>query len=223
MGARRMSGPYSFRAARGSDVSTLVAHRHRMFSDLGGRSEAAIQRHDRRYRAWVRTRLARGAVVGVIAEDRQGKPVASGCVWFRDEQPRPETTRLRSAYILSMYTAPSARRHGLARAIVRRLVAVVRRRGYGRVGLHASRFGRSIYEAEGFEPTNDMRLVFRGAAFRASVARARKPPLRRASDQARPRPRRGRAPARSLGRTSRAGGASSSGRPVPGHRRRTEG
>ncbi|NNN18091.1 MAG: hypothetical protein HKL79_07010, partial [Thermoplasmata archaeon] len=81
---------YRLRAARASDLETLVDHRHRMFLSIGGRAEERIAAHDRRYRRWLLARLRRGELVGQIAETRRGEAVGSGCIWYQPEQPRPE-------------------------------------------------------------------------------------------------------------------------------------
>jgi ribosomal protein S18 acetylase RimI-like enzyme len=171
MGSIAMPARYALTQAGANEIRILVAHRHRMFSDIGGHSEESIRRQDRRYRSWILERLLRDEVVAVMARDANGRVVASGCVWFRDEQPRPETRRMRSAYILSVYTANSARRHRLASRLTRRLVSIVRRRGYSRVALHASPMGRALYERLGFERTWEMRLI---------LARSARPPRVRA-------------------------------------------
>ncbi len=217
-----MVAHYTLAEAGVRDLPVLVNHRHGMFSEIGRRSEISIRRHDARYRAWALERLRRGELAGVMARDRRGKVVASGCVWFREEQPRPETARIRSAYILSVYTDRSARRQGLASAVVRRLVVTALRRGYGRVNLHASRLGGDLYERLGFERTNEMRLIldpgFRAVAKRHARERTKGRARLRRARRGRPRVRgRGEGPER----TSLAGGASSSGRPPPAGRRRT--
>lgn len=210
--------------ARPDDIEVLVRHRHGMFSDIGGRTEPSIRRHDRRYRRWAIERLGRGELKGVIVRDLNGNAVASGCVWFRDEQPRPETTFLRSAYILSVYTEPGGRRKGFGRQVTRWLVREARMRGFTRVNLHASPQGLFLYERLGFERTREMRLVLdpRRESRSPPVARTRRKlwraPLIRAAERNRrrerdPRPRRA--------RTIRGGGGSSSRTQPRGPRRRT--
>ena len=151
-------GRYRFRAATTRDLATLTGHRLAMFADIRKTAEDLLHRHGREYRAWVRPLLARKEVVGIIAEDANGSPVASGCVWFQPSQPRILMPKTRTPYIMSMYTLPAHRGHGLATAIVLRLVAEARRRRYPRVTLHASDQGRVVYERLGFEDTSEMRL-----------------------------------------------------------------
>lgn len=101
--------------------------------------------------------MVSGELTGVIAETPDGRTVASGLVWFRAEQPRPDFQGFESPYILSMFTEPAVRGRGIATRIVRELLAICRERGFPNVGLHASRFGRDIYRRVGFERTWEMR------------------------------------------------------------------
>ena len=63
------------------------------------------------------------------------------------------------SYLLNVYTHPAHRGHGLARQLTEEAVAETRRRGIRIMSLHASEFGRPIYERLGFVPTNEMRLT----------------------------------------------------------------
>ncbi|MFZ0700028.1 MAG: GNAT family N-acetyltransferase [Thermoplasmata archaeon] len=177
---------YRLRPARATDVETLIEHRHRMFSDIGGRTESEIAAHDTRYRRWLRARLKRGDLVGQIAETRRGDPAASGCLWFRPDQPRPENLKGDvTPYILSMYTAPEHRGRGLASRITRALVAEAEQRGHWQVTLHASPQGRPIYARIGFERRWEMRywidpdIHAAGKRSRSSKTRARSPKVLR--------------------------------------------
>lgn len=128
-----------------------------------------IDAHDVRYRRWLRVRLARGELIGWIAASRRGEPVASGCLWYRPDQPRPESLRGDVApYILSMFTAPEHRGKGLAGRIVRALITEARRAGHWQVVLHASPQGRSVYARLGFERRWEMRYWL-DPALRAAV------------------------------------------------------
>ncbi len=148
---------YRLRRVALTDLELLGKHRAGMWRDIGGRSERAIAGHLPAYRRWLRTAFARRRVTGFVAEDADGAPVASGLVWFQDAQPRPGELAPQAPYILSMYTEPAHRGHGLATQIVRALIALCRSRGYRRVTLHASEAGRPVYARLGFVPTREMR------------------------------------------------------------------
>jgi len=148
----------TYRPTTVADLELLVDHRHRMWSDIGHRSERAIRAHDPLYRKWALARLRSGELTGFVAAAPDGKPVASGLVWYRPDQPRPRLPSLVSPYILSMYTDPAWRGKGVATRIVKELLKEIRRAGYPDADLHASRFGRHVYARFGFERTWEMRL-----------------------------------------------------------------
>lgn len=176
----------TYRRTTVADLPVLVDHRHRMWTEIGNRTEAEIAEHDGRYRRWARPRLRSGELVGCLAEAADGSVVASGLVWFRPDQPRPQIPTLISPYILSMYTAPDWRGKGIASRIVRTLVATCREEGYPSVTLHAAKHGRGIYGRLGFERTWEMRywidrkIPRRRARAEAVAGRRRKKGLDRA-------------------------------------------
>ena len=164
----------TYRRTTVADIPLLIDHRHRMWSDIGNRTEAEITEHDARYRPWAVQRLRSGELVGVVSEARDDSAVGSGLVWFRPDQPRPKLPTLVSPYILSMYTEPAWRGRGVATRIVRELLVICRERGFPNAELHASRFGRRIYRRLGFERTWEMRYwIDRRIPRRQALALAR--------------------------------------------------
>lgn len=118
-----------------------------------------LDRHDVVYARWVRRLMAARKFVAFVVEGPQGRAVGSGGLWLMPSQPRPGSLgRGEIPYLLSMYTEPGYRRQGIASRIVREMVRWSRTRGYARVLLHASRFGRPVYERLGFEAGSEMRL-----------------------------------------------------------------
>jgi GNAT superfamily N-acetyltransferase len=152
------TGRVTYRPTTAADVDVLTDHRHRMWTAIGRHTEAEILEHDGRYRKWAKPRLRSGELVGVLAEAPDGTPVGSGLVWFRADQPYPQTSTVAGPYVLSMYTWPDWRGRGIASGIVRRLVAACRAQGYPSVVLHASQQGRTVYRRLGFERTWEMRF-----------------------------------------------------------------
>jgi GNAT superfamily N-acetyltransferase len=170
----RRPGRVTYRRTTVADVDLLADHRHRMWTAIGHRTEAEITEHDGRYRRWARPRLRSKELVGWAAEAPDGTTVGSGLVWFRSDQPRPKIPTLTVPYILSMYTSPEWRGHGIGSAIVQRLVADCRNRGYPIVVLHASEQGRSVYRRLGFERTWEMRYWIDPRLRRRRAVMARK-------------------------------------------------
>jgi len=75
--------------------------------------------------------------------------------------PSPRNVDGREGYILNIYTVPSWRRRGVARAIMCAILDYVRERSIAVATLHATPDGRPLYEAFGFQSTNEMRLIMR--------------------------------------------------------------
>ncbi len=144
------------RMATRRDIPALVQHRRRMFEDLGG-NPAPTEADDLRYRAWLRARTKSGRFVAFVAEGK-GRVVAGGAVWLREVQPRPGQPERILPYLLSMYTEPEFQGRGLAARIVNSAAAWSRSRGYSKMFLHASRFGRPLYRKLGWERTWEMKF-----------------------------------------------------------------
>jgi GNAT superfamily N-acetyltransferase len=150
---------FRLRRTNAADLRTLVAHRRRMWRELRDYSPRELDRHDVAYGRWVRREAAARTFLGFVVEDSAGRAVASGAVWLMPSQPRPGPLgRGRVPYILSMFTEPRARGRGLASWIVREMIRWARSHRYGRVVLHASRFGRPVYERLGFGAGSEMRI-----------------------------------------------------------------
>jgi GNAT superfamily N-acetyltransferase len=127
-----------------------------MFEAIHDFSTRELDAADRVYRRWARSRIRSGNLAGFIVESA-GRPVASGCLWLMDVQPRPGRDESVVAYLLSMFTEPSERGKGHATRIVKAAMAWARERGIATMTLHASKYGESIYKDLGFERTAEMR------------------------------------------------------------------
>jgi len=131
-----------------------------MFYDIGYRDDSTLDRMvnssrpciarylaDRTYRGWLAIagdgRVAAGA--GVLITDLVSGPL------------NPEQTR--RPYLLNVYTYPEFRKEGLARKLTDGAINWCRSEGFKIVWLHASQYGRPLYESLGFVPTNEMKLM----------------------------------------------------------------
>ena len=149
---------FRFRRATLRDADVLVVHRRRMWEDIGGRTRKALDAADPVYRRWLIRETKAGRYLGFVAENAEGRVVASGCLWLQPGQPRPGDPRCVDPYLLSMYTEPAYRGKGLATRIAREAVRWCREHGHGRMTLHASKAGRGVYRGVGFERTWEMRI-----------------------------------------------------------------
>ena len=141
------------------DVSLIVHHRRAMFEDMRMGSLKQHDTMDARFEPWLRAQLAAGSYLGWFAEV-DGVVAAGVGLWIMDWPPGPLNPSNRRAYVLNVYTEPPYRGRGLASQLMRTLLAYCREQGFPAVALHASIFGRPLYEGLGFLPTNEMRVEF---------------------------------------------------------------
>jgi GNAT superfamily N-acetyltransferase len=146
-----------FRFATVEDAALIAAQRHQMFADNQLASEADYAEMDRTFEPWVRERLADGRYVGVFLEE-EGAVIAAAGIFFLDFPPHWMDASPLRAYLLNFYTAPEARGRGLATELLGHCVEECRKRKVGVVTLHASKFGRPVYERFGFNQHNEMVL-----------------------------------------------------------------
>jgi GNAT superfamily N-acetyltransferase len=151
----------NLRFATVEDAALISAQRHRMFADNELASEAHYAAMDARFEPWVRERLADGRYVGVFLEE-DGVVIAAAGIFFMDFPPHWMDEQPVRAYLLNFYTAPGARGRGLATELLGRCVEECQRRKVGVVTLHASKFGRPVYERFGFKQHNEMVLRLNG-------------------------------------------------------------
>ncbi len=130
-----------------------------MWEELRDFPPQELDRHDVAYRRWVLAEMAKGKFFGFLVEDGADRCLGSGALWLMPSQPRPGVLgRGEMPYVLSMYTETDARGRGIASRIVREMIRWSKARRYGRLVLHASTFGRPVYERLGFEPGSEMKL-----------------------------------------------------------------
>jgi GNAT superfamily N-acetyltransferase len=153
------------RVAKLSDLDLLVRHRRLMWAAIADIPARELDAADRVYRRWARSRMKSGRLAAFIV-DAHGEPVASGCVWLMEVQPRPAREGTKAAYLLSMFTEPAHRGEGHATRIVREAIRWSRVRGVPVILLHASPFGERVYTRLGFARTAEMRRDLRPGSHR---------------------------------------------------------
>ena len=129
-----------------------------MFADAGVAAESDHGPHDARTSSsgcapgW-----PDGSYVGWLVEE-DGPLVAGAGLWVIDWPPHFMDAEPQRAYLLNFYVAPEMRRRGLARDLLALAVAEAKARGIKVVTLHASKFGKPVYEQTGFTMSNEMIL-----------------------------------------------------------------
>jgi len=155
MSASPLLSQVTFRPATSHDLEAGLHHRGEMFREMGGKYRESLVRFESASRQYFETALRDGTCFGLLAE-LSGKIAADGGVVIADWPGNPLNLEQKRAWILNIYVEPHHRRQGLAKAITQRLC---RQNGFGSVALHASDYGRGLYENVGFRPTNEMRLL----------------------------------------------------------------
>ena len=146
---------FETRRAATEDAEAIGQQRMRMFADAGLASEDEMGPMVANFVPWVRAKLADGSYVGWLTEE-DGRLVAGAGLWVMEWPPHFLDAEPRRAYLLNFYVAPEVRRRGLARELLGLAVAEARARGIKVVTLHASKFGKPLYEQTGFEMSNEM-------------------------------------------------------------------
>ncbi|MDQ2834757.1 MAG: GNAT family N-acetyltransferase [Acidobacteriota bacterium] len=150
---------FETRLATVADAELIAGQRHRMFVDAGNGEAAQLQRMEKNFVPWVRPRLQDGSYVGWLVE-REGCVVAGAGTWLMEFPPHFLDEQPVRAYLLNFYVDPAFRGHGLAYGLLRTAVEDAKARGIKVVSLHASKFGRPLYERNGFRTTTEMMLTF---------------------------------------------------------------
>ena len=149
------------RRACAADLRHILHHRLAMFEEMGFRDAAVLERVDDVSREYFTEALRAGTYLGWMAEDSDGQVVGGGGIVVAAWPGFPGEKHAKRAWILNMYTEPGARRCGVARKLMEAMIEWCRCAGYGSVSLHASQWGRSLYEGMKFLPTNEMTLKLR--------------------------------------------------------------
>ena len=158
MPKRRFRSGITIRRATLKDLGTLVSLRRAEQSEFGLTDEKALDKADQVFARWARSRIKTRRLVGWLAEKRNGMAVGCGCVWLQPVHPSAYRRGTHRPYLLSMYTEPRSRGHGVASRIVLAAIDWCKKQGYLSLALHASDMGRRVYKPFGFKPTSEMRL-----------------------------------------------------------------
>jgi GNAT superfamily N-acetyltransferase len=146
------------RATTPVDIEVILRHRREMFREMGGKYEQLLGQFEAASRSYFQIALTAGTYYGLFAEVR-GEIAAGGGIVIVDWPGSPLNLEPKRAWILNIYVEPQQRRRGLARMIANSLVDWCRTNGFQSVALHASEYGRGLYETLGFRGTNEMRLL----------------------------------------------------------------
>jgi len=157
---------FTFREAAAGDIETILHQRRRMFTDMGYPADANLDGALSASRDFFSAWMADGRCRAWLVETPGGEVVAGGGVLMTPHLPSPRDPNPVRPLIVNVYTDPAFRRRGIARRLMDIMLAWCRSQGFGSVALYASVDGKPLYEAAGFVPTNEMRLMLRNASTR---------------------------------------------------------
>jgi GNAT superfamily N-acetyltransferase len=142
-------------------VEMVTELRMALLSELGElSSEEEMEPLRRATRQFLARQPTTGRHFTSIAEEA-GKLVGIASLEVFERLPYPGNLSGREGYVLNVYAEPAYRNQRVASSLVGDLVGLARREGVGRLWLHASAYGRGVYEAAGFEARTleEMELV----------------------------------------------------------------
>jgi len=128
-----------------------------MFEEIGNLHERDMSPDWRaRFRRYFERRIAGGEARFFVACDGSEIAGTAGAM-IADGYPF-DVHAIKRGYIFGVRVAPAHRNKGLATQLTEASVAFLQQAGCKKIRLHASPFGRPVYERLGFTPTNEMEL-----------------------------------------------------------------
>ena len=151
----------TIRETNPEDLEEILQHRRLMFLDMG-HPEAVLDVIVETCRPHIQRYLAEGSYRGWFAVSRDGRVAAGVGLIITPLVSGPlAPENVNRAYLLNVYTNPEFRKRGLARELTQRAIDYCRSEGFKILWLHASKYGRPLYESMGFESTNEMKLIIK--------------------------------------------------------------
>lgn len=149
----------TIRETNSDDLEEILRHRRLMFFDMGHPDEI-LDTAVRSTRPYMKRYLADGSYRGWFAVAHDGRVAAGVGLLITPLVSGPlAPENVHRAYLLNVYTYPEYRRRGLGRELTQKAIDYCRAGGFKVLWLHASKYGRPLYESMGFESTNEMKLI----------------------------------------------------------------
>ena len=136
-----------------TDVPVLLKWRREVIENVFGEMPSA-ELIDRNEDFYMR-HIADGTHLAFVAS-YNGEEVGCGAVCFTEELPSPDNPSGKCGYLMNIYVRSEFRAHGIAHAIVTRLIEEARLRNCGKIYLETTAEGRPVYESLGFKDLPDM-------------------------------------------------------------------
>lgn len=140
-----------------TDIDLLMRWREEViFNVFGVSADQALLDANKAYYA---KHVADGSHLAIIASV-DGEDCGCGSICLSDELPSPDNPSGRCAYLMNIYVREAYRNHGVAHAIVSRLIEEALTRGCGKIYLETTNDGRHIYKSLGFAEMKNMMKYF---------------------------------------------------------------
>ena len=139
------------------DATLLAEHRAAVWREVGDWSVADLLPQIPVWARFFREHMDDGTYVAFVAEEN-GTTLGSGCLLIHLTIPRPALASERAGRVQSVYVEPSARRRGVARAVMERLLSYAREATLVSLTLHPSENARTLYTGLGFRAADEMQL-----------------------------------------------------------------
>ena len=136
------------RKATLDDIPALIRLRKKQLTDEGMPPEPIFE-IDRQLTDYFMSALTDGTFVSWVIEV-DGEVIATSGVCFYTLPPNFANPTGGVAYITNMYTKDEYREKGIATELLKMVLDEAKSRGYSVARLHASSFGKSVYEKAGF-------------------------------------------------------------------------
>ena len=139
------------RQGKVDEVPEIVALRRSMFEAMGHEDAASLDRMSDAFARYCREHMPTGDFRVWVAENEEGRPIASIGLVVHGVPPSPSYPEGVEAYIMDLVTLPAYRRRGIAAALLDAALDTARSEGIPVARLHATDDGRAIYERAGFQ------------------------------------------------------------------------
>lgn len=137
----------SIRVATVEDIAHIVAHRERMFREMG--TVCDYEAMAAACRRWYEEALPAGTYRGWMAE-HEARVVGGGGMIVVPWSPGPTRLDPRMAWIYNMFVEPAHRGQGVARQLIEAMHAWCREQGIERLALGATEAGARVYHRLGY-------------------------------------------------------------------------
>ena len=139
------------------DATLLAKHRAAVWLEVGGWSVADLAPQVPVWTEFFRRHTADETYVAFIAEEGESV-IGSGGLLVHLAMPHPHLVSDRAGRVHSVFVEAAARRKGVARAILERLLGYAREALLVSLSLHPSEEGRNLYTSFGFQNADEMLL-----------------------------------------------------------------